>query len=328
MGSPGNEMAVRRAVFPFSSYMKHLIIGSFEEAFQLINVISLLSLIGLTGYTIILTHRYKQKLTCMAAMMIAMTAGMMSSLLLGTVLGTLYEGRLFVPTVLSMLVGMVVGFCTGKPISLMAALDGLLAGIMGGMMGAMLGVMITNEAPEKMTMVMNAIFIVVMLLIIRLIKEETGVIGKKDQPQHQKENFNLSKPLLLLFPVMVFFLPMVVKESGVDVFKWFAPSETTGSQSKVISAVQKAGYQEATIYVGQYGYEQEEVKLKAGVPTKLRFQKNYPGGCLAYLIMKDFNIQQVLKQGETTVEFKPDKPGKYTFTCGMGMYSGTIVVEL
>jgi hypothetical protein len=142
--------------------------------------------IGITGYILHLTHRYKERLTCITAMMIAMTTGMMSSLMVGTVLGIISGGQLEVPTISAVVAGMVVGYFIGRPISLMAALDGLIAGIMGGMMGAMLGVMVIN--PVKMVGFMALIYAIVMFVLIRLIREEIGMYKKEKLPARTSQH--------------------------------------------------------------------------------------------------------------------------------------------
>jgi hypothetical protein len=67
---------------------------------------------------------------------------------------------------------MAVGNFTGKPIYLVASLDGLLAGIMGGICG-MLGAMAPPENPVLIVGFMNVVFIVIMLFLLRLIRQET-----------------------------------------------------------------------------------------------------------------------------------------------------------
>jgi plastocyanin len=285
----------------------------------LLNIFSWILIIGFTSYVILFTHRYKDRFTCMAGMMIAMTTGMMSSLLVGSILGSLTQGQLVHPTILAVLVGMGVGYCTGIPISLMAALDGLLAGIMGGMMGAMLGVMVFSQSSSIMIGFVDVIFVVVMFLLIKLMKEEAGINSFKTD-----RNERLFSRKWYIFPIILILFVILAKAGGIQALFGSTPDS---SVNPLDISEQKKSYQEAVIIVGQNGYIPEEVKVKAGVPVKLRFQKGYPGGCLSYLIIKDFDIQKLLKQGETTVEFTPKQPGSYSYTCGMGMYRGTILVE-
>ncbi|MBV7505297.1 hypothetical protein KW850_08530 [Bacillus sp. sid0103] len=64
----------------------------------------------LTSYVIYYTFRNKQRLTCMAGMMIAMTNAMMASILLGAILGTFIQDKdLTIPTITSMSIGLIVG---------------------------------------------------------------------------------------------------------------------------------------------------------------------------------------------------------------------------
>jgi hypothetical protein len=289
--------------------------------------VSVLLVVVMTGYVMFLMKKYHEKLTCMAAMMIAMTVGMMSSLLIGTVLGTLLNGDLVSPTIIGVLIGMAVGYYTGKPVSLMAAIDGLLAGIMGGMMGAMLGVMVIYQLPTLIIVFMNVIFVIVMLLLVKLIYEEARVVAKKKAAASPKEGSPSPKFYMIGFGVLL--LILIANQSGglSNLFKG-ANASVTASPATNTAQVQVAnGVQEVNITVERFGYSPKEIKMKAGVPAKLHFQKDYRGGCLSLLVMPDLDIQQPLQVGTTTVEVTPMKPGKYLFTCGMGMYGGYLIVE-
>jgi hypothetical protein len=106
------------------------------------------------------------------------------------------------------------------------------------------------------------------------------------------------------------------------------PAQAAGSAPAKESA--KAGakaVQEVTIIVAG-SYEPSEVKLKKGVPARLRFVRKDTGGCAEQLIIPDFGVKQVLPGlSETVVEFTPDKAGSFPFTCGMRMMKGTLVVN-
>ncbi|MFD1436505.1 hypothetical protein ACFQ5F_16560 [Kroppenstedtia eburnea] len=167
---------------------------------MLVNVSAMLSVIILTGYTLVLIHRHREYLTCMMAMMLAMGVAMMGGLLIGTVFGVLFN-QMFAPTVYAVSAGMVLGYSAGRPIHLIASLDGMLAGIMGGMMGAMLGVMVHPEAPVFMVGFMNLLFLITMILIIRLIHEEVIERRKRIQKVPQPTPWLLRKPWLVGLPI-------------------------------------------------------------------------------------------------------------------------------
>jgi len=229
---------------------------------------------------------------------------------------------------------MIIGYFTGKPVSLMAAIDGMMSGIMGGMMGVMLGVMVLYQLPALMIAFINLIFIVVMFFLVKLIHEEVGV-SKRDSNSRAKEDCVLSflGRKWYIIPIAFILLFLVAKLSGNGDLALQNAFGSSGAATKetIIQTdsyvKQNNGYQEVDIIVGQNRYTPEEITVKAGIPVKVNFKKAYNGGCLSSLVIKDFDIRQELKKGITTVEITPNKPGKYPFTCGMGMFGGYINVE-
>ncbi|MGE7987946.1 cupredoxin domain-containing protein [Lysinibacillus fusiformis] len=291
-------------------------------------LLSFIIIIMITIYVITFTYRAKSLLSEMTAMMIAMAISMMTSLVVGTILGIILIGRLTIPVIFSVLFGMLIGYLIGRPFSLLASLDGLLAGIMGGMMGAMLGVMVFTQDPVVMTIFVDVIFIIIMMLIVKLIRQ--AVQESEIKPFTFKKN-NWVKTIigmiaLLLIVSVVFFKPISYYFN--DLFGSTSEvSEVSSEKTNEVQAEQKDGYQEAVIKVEPYGYTPENVKVKVGVPVKLHFQKSFAGGCLSFLLIEDFQLEKTLKKGDNLVEFTPEKPGIYTFHCGMNMYFGKILVE-
>jgi len=76
------------------------------------------------------------------------------------------------------------------------------------------------------------------------------------------------------------------------------------------------------------GYKPNYFKVKAGVPVKWEITDTGTSGCTNAIISKGlFDGQIPLTPGQTSVkEFTPTKPGKYKFSCWMGMVSGVIEV--
>jgi len=77
-----------------------------------------------------------------------------------------------------------------------------------------------------------------------------------------------------------------------------------------------------------YGYAPNYFKVKAGIPVRWEIADKGTSGCTNAIISKGlFNDQISLTPGKTSVkEFTPIKPGKYKFSCWMGMVSGIIEV--
>ena len=76
------------------------------------------------------------------------------------------------------------------------------------------------------------------------------------------------------------------------------------------------------------GYEPALIKVPAGEPVRLLFDRRDTSPCSEEVVFPDFGIRQFLPTGETTpIEITPPKPGKYEFMCGMSMLRGTVIAE-
>lgn len=85
-------------------------------------------------------------------------------------------------------------------------------------------------------------------------------------------------------------------------------------------------FQEVEITV-EGGYAPSTIALKAGVPTRLIFHRVETASCSEEVVIPEFAIRKKLPaHKKTAVEFTPEKPGRYSFTCGMGMLRGTLIV--
>jgi len=76
------------------------------------------------------------------------------------------------------------------------------------------------------------------------------------------------------------------------------------------------------------GYRPNYLKVKAGIPVRWEIIDKGSSGCTNAIISKGlFSGEIALTPGQTSIkEFTPEKPGKYKFSCWMGMVSGTIEV--
>jgi uncharacterized protein len=87
------------------------------------------------------------------------------------------------------------------------------------------------------------------------------------------------------------------------------------------------GIQEVTINVTNNGYEPREIKLNAGVKTKVTLITKNTYGCSRAFSVPTLNYQVLLSENDTqTFEFTPTKKGNIVFTCSMGMYRGLFKV--
>jgi plastocyanin domain-containing protein len=76
------------------------------------------------------------------------------------------------------------------------------------------------------------------------------------------------------------------------------------------------------------GYTPNVIKVKKGVPVELNITNPGDNSCFSTFMMPDFDLNNVnLKAGTTKLTFTPDKEGEYTFSCGMNMFKGTVIIE-
>jgi hypothetical protein len=90
------------------------------------------------------------------------------------------------------------------------------------------------------------------------------------------------------------------------------------------AAVLSGGVQRINVDVTNV-YTPNVIKLKAGVPAQLTFSQSQ--GCTGIVMSQDLGFREDLTTGPKTVDLKPLQAGTYSFSCGMKMVFGKVVVE-
>jgi plastocyanin domain-containing protein len=76
------------------------------------------------------------------------------------------------------------------------------------------------------------------------------------------------------------------------------------------------------------GYEPATVRVAAGRPVRLVFNRQETASCSEEVVFPDFGLRKFLPAHETTtLQVTPPAPGIYGFTCGMGMLHGRLIAE-
>lgn len=100
-----------------------------------------------------------------------------------------------------------------------------------------------------------------------------------------------------------------------------------GEREQVAATESASGVQEIKVTV-KGGYSPDVIVVKEGTPVRLDFYRDETASCSEQVIFGDFRIARDLPAFKTTpVEFTPDKAGEFTFTCGMNMMRGKLIVE-
>ena len=100
-----------------------------------------------------------------------------------------------------------------------------------------------------------------------------------------------------------------------------------GPRERVAATTAVGGVQEIEVIV-KGGYSPDVIVVKQNQPVRLDFYRDETASCSEQVRLPDFGIARDLPAFKTTpVEFTPDKAGEFTFTCGMNMMRGKLVVE-
>jgi plastocyanin domain-containing protein len=100
-----------------------------------------------------------------------------------------------------------------------------------------------------------------------------------------------------------------------------------GERERTVAAEGEGDVQQVKITV-KGGYAPDLIVVKQGRPVRLEFYRDETASCSEEVIFGDFGIARALPAFKTTaIEFTPDKAGEFTFTCGMNMIRGKLVVE-
>lgn len=92
-------------------------------------------------------------------------------------------------------------------------------------------------------------------------------------------------------------------------------------------AVMSDGIQRIQMEVTEYGtYEPDVLTVIEGVPVEWSIFGADFMGCANSLFLREFGIRAYLQPGFNTVTFTPDRTGRFTFSCSMGMVRGTMIV--
>lgn len=100
-----------------------------------------------------------------------------------------------------------------------------------------------------------------------------------------------------------------------------------GKREAVAATAGESGVQEIRVTV-KGGYDPDAIVLKQGKPVRLEFYRDETASCSERVIFGDFGIARDLPAFKTTaIEFTPQSPGEFTFTCGMNMMRGKLIVD-
>jgi plastocyanin len=237
-----------------------------------------------------------------------------------------------------MIIGFTIGFLGGQPVGIMPILLGSSSGFMGGIAGALLGVSVKTENPYLLMLIILIFYVILLSLVILFIH----VLANKKLTLDTRtiSPFAILSAGVVLLSLFFFLYSSDIINTNDTAATSQAqnngensnPSTTSNSNSATAASIEadvtKETAPKVKIEVTQTGYSPNVIRVKKGVPVELDVHNPLENSCLSTLNMPDFNMNNVnLKVGTTTLSFTPSNTGEYTFSCGMDMFKGKIIVE-
>jgi plastocyanin domain-containing protein len=119
----------------------------------------------------------------------------------------------------------------------------------------------------------------------------------------------------------------LVITAGIAVVLWVNWYFFFADRSAATAHVDASGRQDVTVTV-RGGYEPATIRVQAGRPVRLTFDRQETSSCSEEIVFPDFNLRKFLPAHQRTViELTPPKAGTYEFMCGMSMLHGRLVAE-
>jgi len=117
-------------------------------------------------------------------------------------------------------------------------------------------------------------------------------------------------------------------QNGLALLGVTGPNEIASPrQSSGLAMTDETGAQLIQMEVTSAGtYEPSTLTVQAGAPVRWQVERGDDVGCGSTLVFREAGINAALKPGLNELTFTPKKPGRYPFTCSMGMFRGTMIV--
>ena len=93
-------------------------------------------------------------------------------------------------------------------------------------------------------------------------------------------------------------------------------------------AAAKPLLQTATVKITTRGYEPYVLKFRRGIRTRVTFVRTTDATCANEVVFPEFGIRRELPLNQpVAVTLTPTKKGEFSFTCGMNMMRGKLIVQ-
>lgn len=141
--------------------------------------------------------------------------------------------------------------------------------------------------------------------------------------------------------ILVMFLALFNINNGFTLAKISLGGQSASCTTSDVCTTQPAGPDQGTgnavasdqgvqkIYMTEdsSGYTPKVLTVKKGIPVQLIIDAKDQYSCASTILIPKFNIRKTLQAGQNIIELPPTEAGTIPFSCSMGMYTGTIIVQ-
>ncbi len=121
--------------------------------------------------------------------------------------------------------------------------------------------------------------------------------------------------------------PGSVAPSPTAVAAGGTPTPTSSSTTANAANAAKPAVQQLRTYQEAGGYGPSDARIAAGIPTRWTIDSRASGTCATFVVVPSLNMQFELKPGDNAVDLPALNAGTLEYTCGMGMYWGSITID-
>ena len=134
------------------------------------------------------------------------------------------------------------------------------------------------------------------------------------------------KRMITVSGVLVVALGIFMFQSGMSLTGTGFAQDGDTAAAAASGTVVEDGIQTATTQVGPGSYE--PIVVQKGIPVKwiINVDEESLNGCNNEIIVPEYGLNLKLQPGENILEFTPDKTGKFSYSCWMGMIRSSITV--
>ena len=120
----------------------------------------------------------------------------------------------------------------------------------------------------------------------------------------------------------------IVIAAGLAAIAWVNWYFFFASRGVAVATPAAGGAPSEVVITVDGGYSPALVRVKAGRPVRLIFDRKDTSSCSEEVVFPDFGIRKFLPTGKrTSIDLAPAEPGRYEFMCGMSMLHGAIIAE-